>query len=386
MLFDDEFDEHDDVAEEGAGLSLAAHPASGLKPPRASSYLSGHENIERAMISLINKGAMPHAVIFTGPKGIGKATFAFRLARHLIKHGTAGGPQEDLLFGGDDAGITSLSMAEDDPVFSKVSAGGHPDLLTIEKPVDPKTQKPKTEINVETARKVAPFLRMTSAEGGWRVVIIDDADTMNRNAQNALLKILEEPPKNALLIMVTHRLGAMIPTIRSRCRAFAFDALSAESFGALLDREYGAELSADEKQMLAALSDNSIGHSQSIVENKTLDTARTTLDLLSKWPDINFEAVHHLSENAGRAGQDAAFDMVDTVFSKLCYEAAVAKARGGHLPQPFEGYGYQTLLNDFTLEEWLALQEKLRGHFSQARYANLDKRLAILTAFHLLKN
>ena len=112
--------------------------------------------------------------------------------------------QDSLFGGGDDlaAPATTLDIPTDDPVFAKVASGGHPDLLVVERQTDPKTGQIKSNLDVQTARKVVPFLRMTSSDGGWRIVIVDDADLMNRNAQNALLKILEEPPQNTLLILV----------------------------------------------------------------------------------------------------------------------------------------------------------------------------------------
>ena len=141
-----------------------------------SNFFVGHEDCQRKLIDLINSGAMPHALILAGPQGIGKSTFAFRAARFLFKNGTTDSDQ-DSLFGGDaPTEVTSLTVAPDDPIFTKVASGGHPDLLVIERPMDIRKNTQKAHVDVDTARKVAPFLRMTSADGGWRVVIIDDAE------------------------------------------------------------------------------------------------------------------------------------------------------------------------------------------------------------------
>ncbi|MEM7618488.1 MAG: ATP-binding protein, partial [Pseudomonadota bacterium] len=201
MLFDDEeFDPYDDIAETGSA-------SEGLKEPHQSDLMIGHEAIETQLIGLINSNKMPHAIIFSGEEGVGKFTMAQRLARALLAHGIDD-PSQDSLFGGDAPrdNLQTLEVKPDHPIFSKVASKGHPDLLTIERSIDSKTQKRKNEINVETARKVAPFLRMTSADGGWRIVIVNDADKMNRNAQNSILKILEEPPKHTLT-KSTHRVN-----------------------------------------------------------------------------------------------------------------------------------------------------------------------------------
>src|SRR5207237_4722457 len=107
-----------------------------------------------------------------------------------------------------------LAIEPDSGVFHPVAAGGHADLLTVERAYDPRRRRLRSEIVVDDTREIATFLRLTPAEGGWRVVIVDGADEMNRNAANALLKILEEPPRQTLLLLVTHSPGRLLPTIR----------------------------------------------------------------------------------------------------------------------------------------------------------------------------
>ncbi len=99
-----------------------------------------------------------------------------------------------------------------------MAAGTHADLLTVEREWDPKRKRMRGEIVVEDVRRVADFLRRTPAEGGWRVVVLDGAEDLNRNAANALLKMLEEPPPRAILLLVCSAAGRLLPTIRSRCR------------------------------------------------------------------------------------------------------------------------------------------------------------------------
>src|SRR4029077_13207291 len=113
-----------------------------------------------------------------------------------------------------------LAVAPESGVFRRVAAAGHADLLTVERAYDPRRRRLRSEIVVDDTRAIAAFLRLTPAEGGWRVVVVDGADEMNRNAANALLKILEEPPSRALLLLVAHSPGRLLPTIRSRVRRF----------------------------------------------------------------------------------------------------------------------------------------------------------------------
>ncbi|MBO0737123.1 MAG: DNA polymerase III subunit delta', partial [Alphaproteobacteria bacterium] len=182
----------------------AAHPA-----PRVNPDLLGHERIECELRRLDEAGRLPHAILLSGPRGVGKATLAFRLARYLLAKsaGIPAGPS-----GG------GLYVDPDSSVFRRVASGGHADLLTIGRGYDPRRRRLRSEIIVEDTREIAGFFRLTAAEEGWRVVVVDGAEAMNRHAANALLKTLEEPPQRALLLLVSHNAGQLPPTIRSRCR------------------------------------------------------------------------------------------------------------------------------------------------------------------------
>ncbi|MEM8833213.1 MAG: DNA polymerase III subunit delta' [Pseudomonadota bacterium] len=375
MLFDEEFDEP------------ASQPfIEGLKEPRDSNLLIGHDEIEQKLLKLVEGNNLPHALIFAGPKGVGKATFAYRLTRFLFSKGIEDDSQDSLF--GDTApkgAAENLDTDVNDPVFAKVSSGGHPDLLTIEKSYDPRTKKEKKGIDVETARKVAPFLRMTSSEGGWRIVIIDNADTMNNNAQNALLKILEEPPKNSLLILIAHRPSAMIPTIRSRCRTIAFSSLAEEHFNTLLSKEYGDEFSTEEKQLLLHLSNRQFGQTKNIIENDGLENIQTILRFFDNYPNFKIKDIHHLAETVGRAGQEKLFDIIGLFFDLYFAEVIMAKAKNKPLDPLFQNTLSQAL-SDKQLQTLLETQEKIRELFSQTVPANLDKRICIINVFSALKN
>src|SRR5437879_2215507 len=191
----------------------AAEPIAPL--PRANPDLLGHQNAEAELRRLFDSGRMPHALLLSGPRGIGKATLAFRFARFVLAGG-AGEGSSPLLFAAADNG--GLAIPPESGTFRRVASGCHADLLTVERAWDPRRRRLRSEIVVDDAREIGAFLRLTPAEGGWRVVVVDGADEMNRNAANAMLKILEEPPRLALLLLVAHSPGRLLPTIRSLCR------------------------------------------------------------------------------------------------------------------------------------------------------------------------
>jgi DNA polymerase-3 subunit delta' len=171
--------------------------------PRANPILLGHTEAEATILDAMRAGRMHHAWLITGPEGVGKATLAYRFARRLL----AGRAAED-----------SLALDPANTVFRRVAAGSHADLKTIERVVNDKTKRMQAQIPVEKVREINGFMSLTPAEGGWRVVVVDGAEELNQASANALLKILEEPPPRAILLLVCAAPGRLLPTIRSRCR------------------------------------------------------------------------------------------------------------------------------------------------------------------------
>ena len=195
-----------------------------LTPPHLRSRQIGREALEAQLRRTMGEGALSHGWILSGPDGAGKATLAYRIARGLL----------------DPAALdndASFDMSEDGRVFHLIGAQAHPDLFVAERLWDEKKSRYQTEISVETIRKLTWFLSRTASFGGWRVAIIDTADDMNRNAANALLKVLEEPPKKTLLLLLSAQPGRLLPTLRSRCRRLALPPLAEDQVAALLASE-----------------------------------------------------------------------------------------------------------------------------------------------------
>jgi len=179
----------------------------GIPEPAENPLLLAHEGEADRLAAAYRAGKMHHALILSGPRGIGKATFAFHLANHLLKF--------------PDRTVAPETLAKPDPsasLFRMIASGAHPGVLYLARPLNDKTKVFRTAVTVEEIRRVNRFLSMTSHDGGYRVVIIDPADDMNVNAANALLKNLEEPPSRTLFILISHAARGLLPTIRSRCQ------------------------------------------------------------------------------------------------------------------------------------------------------------------------
>ena len=218
-------------------------------PPWRNERLVGHDAAERTMHTAHVHARVHHAWLLTGPRGIGKATLAWRFARYLLAVESAA------LFAG---GTDGLSVTADAPGRALVNARSHPDLFHLRRSLNSDTGRVRAEISVDDVRDLGSFMHMTPAMGRYRVAIVDAADEMNRNAANAVLKVLEEPPPNTVLLIVAHAPGRLLPTIRSRCRRLALQPLSTDMVIRLLG-EYAPQTSTDERATLADLAEGSIG-------------------------------------------------------------------------------------------------------------------------------
>lgn len=202
--------------------------------------LHGHQDQQQLLRNALGSPTPPHAWIFNGPKGVGKHLCAMHLARDLFA-------RQDTTPGLED----------------KMQIQAYPDLLQVGRGLtDSGTLK--MNITVDEVRKVNAFVSQTTVMQEWRVVIVDEAELLNRAAANALLKVLEEPPAKTLLILITSAIGVLLPTIRSRCQVLNFRPLSRPEFRSVL----GA---LGDSETLYSLSNGSPGRAQGFQESGALD-------------------------------------------------------------------------------------------------------------------
>jgi DNA polymerase-3 subunit delta' len=279
----------------------------GIEPPhpRETKALFGHGEAERALLEAYRGGRIPHGWLIGGPPGIGKATLAYRMARFVLAHPDPAAPAV--------AAASSLAVPSGHPVVRQVAAQGHGDLLTLER-TEGDNGKLRTVITVDQVRRTVSFFGSTASAGGWRICIVDTADELQQpNAVNALLKVLEEPPPQALLLVVSHAPARLLPTIRSRCRRVALRALAEEDVIRGAAQALGREAHDETLRVAAQLAEGSIGRAVSLLSGPVLALRKRVAALLDRLPGLDLQALHAIGDAIGGSEPQKLENFVDAV-------------------------------------------------------------------------
>ncbi|MBX3596353.1 MAG: DNA polymerase III subunit delta' [Rhizobiaceae bacterium] len=329
----------------------------GIAAPSENPELVGHVEAQQMLLAAQQAGRLPHAIVLAGPQGIGKATFAFAFARHLL---SGAEPSEQGLF---------AKVGPESPLFRQIASGSHPSVLHLTRPVNDKTKGFKTVLSVDEIRRIGRFLSLTSGTGSYRVVIIDPADDMRAAAANALLKNLEEPPERTIFVLIAHSPGALLPTIRSRCQVIRLAPLPSTELVQVLRR---ADQLPDDDRACEALLERSEGSARTaiILQQYGGVEISTALDALAKGP-LDIAASHRLADAV--SGRDSAiqFDVFNGRVLELFAQAASEAAQSGNAIRA-------KMLSD----AW----QKARIAITETATYNLDQKQHALTMISRLNN
>jgi len=321
----------------------------GVDHPRQTTRLTGHDGALAIVARALHNGKPPAAWLICGPPGVGKATMAYRIARYLLAYGAG------------NKGPADLSVPANDPASIQVAAGSHPGLLVLKRSTDPDSGKMMSVLSVGEVRRLAAFFGMTSGAGGWRVAIVDTADDMNDSAANALLKLLEEPPSRAMLLVLSNTPGRLLPTIRSRCQRLNLRPLSDGDMTIELARLL-PELDADERAALARLAGGSLGAALRLAGGEGLTLAQEADRLIDQAARPDIPALFAFAEKTARIADG--LDMFGGFLTQSLAERIRARALGGQA----------------RLDVWVGALERLGKSFSRSDALHLDPRQTLLSA------
>lgn len=290
----------------------------GAPHPRDTAELIGQDAAQSAFLDAFNAGKLHHAWLLTGPRGVGKATLAWRIARFLLATPDSEGGMFDA------PTPTSLEISPEHPVARRIASGGEGGLKSITRSVNPDTKRMRKQIVVDDIRALNGFFQMSAAEGGRRVVIVDDADEMNVNAANALLKMLEEPPARATLLLISHQPSSLLPTIRSRCRTLRLSPLSRDQMAQAFAQS-GVAVAGD-PQALAELSGGSVGGALRLSLMGGLTAYSELIALMGSLPRLDRGRALKLAEAAAQRGGEEKlallFRLIDLMLARLARTGA----------------------------------------------------------------
>lgn len=325
--------------------------------PLLQTELFGHHTVLQQWQQALATGKLHHGLLITGPQGVGKATLAYHFLKDMFK------------------------KQSDQPhlVDKQIVAGSYPALKIIERLFDEKRQRYGQEITRDAVQPIFDFLRLSVVGGGYRAVVIDGADTMNRNAQNAILKLLEEPPARTLFFLLVEQTGRLLPTIRSRCMQYNVTPLSLNDFSTAL-KTLAPDIPSSSHTALYHLADGALGQAVTLNaqnwDDLYSDAVKAALSLQTS-PKIAMK----WAENLTPSTQDDAYDLLQQIMSKRMAQMITALQRGETMSPlvPDEGA---------LLTHWQAIPATLLTDaytamttlFNMGSRSHLDRKIVLLQA------
>lgn len=337
---------------------MSAEDELEIPHPRETTVLFGHEEAEAGLLEAFRSGRMPHAWLIGGPRGIGKATLAWRLARFVLAHGDPASA--------DVRTARSLDVPADHPVARQIAARTHGGVLALERTAGDSGSL-RTVITVDQVRETVPFFGSTAAVAGWRVCIVDSVDELKwPEAPNALLKILEEPPPRALFLLVSHAPARVLATIQSRCRKLLLRPLTDGEAGQAAAAAARRDPSDTAIAEAAAVSEGSAARALMLLEGEALGIHQQIAGLLAQLPATDMRALHALGERIGGGDRSSFTVLVEAVDRWLSERLHAGNADLGRLAK--------------VSEVW----EKLNRSARETEAFNLDRKPFVFSAFGLL--
>jgi len=321
--------------------------------PRAQLQLVGHQQTFDQLSKAFTSTSFPPVWLLVGEKGIGKATLAYCFARLIL----------------------ASSYDNQQMIARQTAIGAYPNLITLEKEVD-SDGKIKREISIDVVRNAMATLRQSPAIPGWRVVIVDAIDEMNRNAANALLKILEEPPIKTVILLVCHAVGNVLPTIRSRCCQIPVHPLNDQEIMGILDG------SPAEKSVLIKLARGSLGRAlnlQKIGANTLIQELLHLFDTIFKG---DFRSIQTFADRISK--DEDAFVYILDLLQECIYRLILYAHKGEDSSKDVKAF--DQLLHRRPVSHWIEVWQRLHAFSTLAKTSSLDKKHTLMAAFFILEN
>ena len=361
----------------------------GCPHPKDTETLFGHQHAEQEFISCFKSGKLHHGWLITGPKGIGKATFAWRIAKFLLTQ-----PIDRLETNEpfDNSGESQTSEIDENlkkTIIARVLAGSEPRLAIIRKSFDEKRKTFRASIRVDEVRQLKTFFSLSVSDGGSRVAIIDCADDMNINAANALLKTLEEPPKNTVFLIISHKPQSLLPTIKSRCRKLRLSSLSDSDLISAL-RQMNLNVPENDSEIYSLLGSGSVGNYIRLLEHDGANLYRNLLSLLNQLPNLNgFELeklIGTLSGNKNKGRLELLTELLNIIVARISKAGITGHSSREIILEDEKEVFVKLCPNPIIATKWAELAQTQSKNLKHGLALNLDPGSLILDTFFRIED
>ena len=298
---------------------------AGAPHPMLANEIIGHSSQKLSFLSSFASNRLPQCWLLAGDMGIGKASFAWLIAKFLL---TTKYQPADLKIDLNETNINSILEPQSGSTLNRIISGSEQRVYIVRRGYNEKRKAFFKNISIEDVRKLQSYCSLSIADGGKRIIIIDTADDLNKSSSNALLKLLEEPPKNTVFLLISHQPNLLLPTIKSRCQKLSFSNLDQTDLGAVLTA-IGCKIEPSDEVSLSVLSKGSAGAACRLINSNCINLYRDILNIASSLPNLNTNKILQLSQNYFAKAKPSEFEifieMMQHFFSRLCKTGVMQK-------------------------------------------------------------
>ena len=350
--------------------------SEGCPHPRKTVNLFGHQKAQTEILNALKSKKIHHAWLVCGPKGIGKATLAWKMARTLLTMASSAVNSDGI------NSITNLNVAIDNPIYKKTLALTEPKLHLLRRNWDPKTEKFRQSITIEDIRALKGFFHLSSTDDGRRIVIIDSADDLQPAGANALLKILEEPPVKTTILIISHNPSRLLPTIKSRCRMLNLKPLDSKDLQKGIDQALGTNNKINNN--ISELANGSIGNAMHLLNNRGLEIYESLCKLFNSLPNLDRPKAIELASELTKKKSDQNFEILISMLNVFINRLALTGA--GASPQVEIMQSEFDILNKLSpnlssAKIWSEFGQNILNDAIKAKNVNLEPSSVILDSF-----
>ena len=361
----------------------------GYPHPKNTKTLFGHQRAEQEFMTCFKSGKLHHGWLITGSKGIGKATFAWWIAKFLLTQSTDRHETNGFFSNSDTRLNSDIDGNLKKTINARILAESEPRLAIIRKSFDEKRKTFRSSIRIDEVRQLKSFFSLSVSDGGSRVAIIDCADDLNNNAANALLKTLEEPPKNTVFLLISHNPQSLLPTIKSRCRELRLNPLTESDMVSAL-RQINLNIPEHDSEIYSLLGSGSVGNYIRLLENDGAGLYRNVLSLLNQMPNLNgFElekVIGTLVGNKRKIRLELFIELLNLVVARISKVGITGHSSREKILEDEKEVFQKLCPNTNIAKKWAELAQTQSENLKHGLSVNLDPGSLILDTFFRIED